>query len=63
MLAKGPELRLEIIPADQQDQNQASWTVDIDVFKGRKNVFKGSISLTKSDGNKLQNFLIDKYKS
>jgi hypothetical protein len=63
MLAKGPKLRLDIIPADHQDQNQAPWTVDIDVFKGKKNVFKDRVSLTKSDGNKLQNFLMDKYES
>lgn len=61
MLAKGPELRLEIIPVGHTDQNQDPWAVDIDVFKGKKNVFKNRISLTKSDGNKLQNFLLDKY--
>jgi len=57
MLARGPELRLEIIPGDH------TWDVDIDVFKGRKNVFKNRISLTNSDGKKLQNFLVDKYLS
>jgi hypothetical protein len=40
MLAKGPELRLEIIPKDSQDQDQNPWAVYINVFKGKKNIFK-----------------------
>ncbi|MGH9952178.1 MAG: hypothetical protein ACRD5J_11155, partial [Nitrososphaeraceae archaeon] len=59
MLARGPELRLEIIPGDHQQQSP--WFLDINIFKGRKNVFKNRISITKSDGNRLQNFLIKKY--
>ena len=59
MLAKGPELRLEIIPDHQQPQ--ATWVLDIDVFKGKKNLFKDRISLANSEGNRLQHFLSDKF--
>jgi hypothetical protein len=61
MLAKGPELRMEIIPGDHQQQS--AWFLDIDTFRGRKKVFKGMISLSDLDGNKLQNFLNEKYAS
>jgi hypothetical protein len=61
MLAKGPELRMEIIPGDHQQQS--AWFLDIDIFRGRKKVFKDIISLSDLDGNKLQNFLNDKYAS
>lgn len=59
MLAKGPELRLEVLPTHHQDQ--APWAVDVDVFKGKKSVFKNRISITNSDGHKLQNFLAYNY--
>jgi hypothetical protein len=55
MLAKGPELRLEVVPSQYQDQIQ--WAIDVDVFKGKKSVFKNRISIANSDGHKLQNFL------
>jgi hypothetical protein len=61
MLAKGPELRVEVVPSDHQDKNQTPWTVDVDVFKGRKKVFKNRILLTNSDGYKLQNFLVHNF--
>jgi phosphoribosyl 1,2-cyclic phosphodiesterase len=61
MLAKGPELRLEVIPLDRRDKNQASWAVDVDVYKGRKNVFKNRILLTNLAGRRLQDFLIHNY--
>lgn len=60
MLAKGPELSLEIMPGNQQ---QALWFLDIDIFRGRKKVFKDMISLSDLDGNRLQNFLMDKFGS
>jgi hypothetical protein len=59
MLAKGPELRLEVLPTHHQDQ--APWPVDVDVFKGKKSIFKNRISITNSDGHKLQNFLAYNY--
>jgi hypothetical protein len=61
LFAKGPELRLEILPPYHQDKDQTPWTVDVDVFKGKKNVFKNRISLTNSDRHKLQNFLAYNY--
>lgn len=61
MLAKGPELRMEIIPGDHQQQR--AWFLDIDIFRGRKKVFKDMISLSDLDRIKLQNFLNDKYAS
>jgi hypothetical protein len=62
MLAKGPELRLEVQPPLHR-QDQTPWVVDIDVFKGKKIVFKNGISLTPSDGHKLQSFLTQNYLS
>jgi hypothetical protein len=59
MLAKGPQLRLEVQPPRHQDRT--TWAVDVDVFKGKKDVFRNSISLTNSDGNKLQSFLAHNY--
>ncbi len=61
MLAKGPQLRLEVLPVQRHNKYQSPWTVYVDVFKGKKNVFKNSISLTDSDGYKLQNFLTYNY--
>jgi hypothetical protein len=62
MLAKGPELRLEVQPPPHH-QDQTPWSVDVEVFKGKKNVFKNRISLTNSDGHKLQKFLTYNYLS
>jgi len=40
MLAKGPELRMEMIPTQLQE---ASYAIRIVVFKGKKNIFKDDI--------------------
>ena len=63
MLAKGPQLRLENLPVQRHNKYQSPWAVDVDVYKGKKNVFKNRISLTNSDGYKLQSFLMHNYSS
>jgi phosphoribosyl 1,2-cyclic phosphodiesterase len=63
MLARGPQLRLENLPVQRQNKYQSPWAVVVDVYKGKKNVFKNRISLTNSDGYKLQSFLMHNYSS
>jgi phosphoribosyl 1,2-cyclic phosphodiesterase len=58
MLAKGPELRMEIIPTQLQE---ASYAIRIVVFKGKKNLFKDDILLHNVDAHKLRRYIRENF--
>jgi hypothetical protein len=65
MLAKGPELRLEVLPGNhhQQQEQQEPWVVRLDVFKSKKQIFKDDIALSQVEGHKLQYYLGERVKA
>jgi hypothetical protein len=52
-MAKGPELRMEIVPSRSQEEKEAS-AIKIRVFRGSKNVFKDDILVSNSDAERLK---------
>ena len=58
MLAKGPELRMEIIPTQLQE---AACAVRIIVFKGNKNLFKDDILLNDIDAERLRIYIKENF--
>ena len=58
MLAKGPELRMEITPTQLQE---ASYAIRIVVFKGKKNLFKDDILLHNVDAYRLRRYIRENF--
>jgi hypothetical protein len=56
MMAKGSELRMEIVPSWSQEEKEAS-AIKIRVFRGKKNVFKDDIFVSNSDIERLKKFI------
>jgi hypothetical protein len=60
MMAKGPELRMEIAPSRSQQEKEAS-AIKIRVFRGKKNVFKDDILVSNSDIERLKKFIKENF--
>jgi hypothetical protein len=61
MMAKGPELRMEIAPSRSQQEKEAS-AIKIRVFRGKKkNVFKDDILVSDSDAERLKRFIKENF--
>jgi major membrane immunogen (membrane-anchored lipoprotein) len=61
MMAKGPELRLQIVPSRTQEEKEAA-AIKIRVFRGKKkNVFKDDILVSDSDAERLKRFIKDNF--
>ena len=58
MLARGPELRIEI---DPQRSQEAACSIRIVVFKGKKNVFKDDILLNNIDAHRLRRYIKENF--
>jgi phosphoribosyl 1,2-cyclic phosphodiesterase len=58
MLAKGPELKMKIIPTQLQE---ASYAVRIIVSKGKKNLFKDDILLDDVDAHRLRRYIRENF--
>jgi hypothetical protein len=58
ILAKGPELRMEIIPTQLQE---ASYAIRIIVFKGKKNLLKDDILLHNVDAYRLRRYIRENF--
>ena len=60
MMAKGPELRMELVPSQTQEE-QASAIIKIRVYRGKKNVFKDNILVSNSDAQRLKRFIKENF--
>ncbi|MFL6326331.1 MAG: MBL fold metallo-hydrolase [Nitrososphaeraceae archaeon] len=58
MLAKGPQLRMEIIPPQSRE---AAYAIRIVVFKGKKNLFKDDILLNNNDAQRLKRYIKENF--
>ncbi|HYZ51014.1 MAG TPA: hypothetical protein VE593_09010, partial [Nitrososphaeraceae archaeon] len=58
MLAKGPELKMKIIPTQLQE---SSYAVRIIVSKGKKNLFKDDILLDDVDAHRLRRYIRENF--
>jgi phosphoribosyl 1,2-cyclic phosphodiesterase len=57
MMAKGPELRMEIIPKS----NEEACVVKIRVSRGKKNVFQDEIFVNNSDAQRLKKYIKENF--
>jgi hypothetical protein len=60
MMAKGPELRMEIVPSPSQEEKEA-YAIKIRVFRGKKNVFRDDILVSKSDAGRPKRFIKENF--
>lgn len=65
MFSKGPELKMEIVPSSSSsseslDKVEAS-KVRINVFKGKKNIFKDDILLSRKDTEELRRYIRENF--
>jgi len=59
MLAKGPELRMELVipTSEEQKQEYGDAALRINAFKGKKYVFRDTISISNRDGQRLKKYI------
>ena len=57
MMAKGPELRLEIAPSQEEDFS----TIKIRVSRGKKDVFKDDVYVGNIDAQRLKRFIKENF--
>jgi phosphoribosyl 1,2-cyclic phosphodiesterase len=58
MMAKGPELRMEIVPSKSQEE---ACVIKIRVSRGKKNVFKDDIFVSNSDAQRLKKYIKENF--
>ena len=56
MLAKGPDLRMEIIPKTENE-----YAINVRASKGKKNVFNDDILITSTDAERLKRYIKDNF--
>ena len=61
MLAKGPELKMEILPSQSPDGEEGSSIVKINAFKRKKNIFKDDIFISNKDIQKLRKYIRENF--
>ena len=58
MMAKGPELRMEIVPSKSEEE---ACVIKIRVSKGKKDVFKDDIFVSNSDAQRLKKYIKENF--
>ena len=63
MFSKGPELKVEIVSSQSSpdDEEEASSIVRINVFKGKKSIFKNDIQLSRKDTEELRRYIRENF--
>ena len=64
MFSKGPELKMEIVPSSSSSEsldNVEASIVRINVFKGKKSIFKDDILLSRKDTEELRNYIRENF--
>ena len=59
MMAKGPQLRMEVVPSESQKESS---TIKIRVSKGsKKDVFKDDIYVNNTDAQRLRRYIKENF--
>ena len=58
MMAKGPQLRMEIVPSKSQEE---ACVIKIRVARGKKNVFQDDIFVSNSDAQRLKKYIKENF--
>jgi hypothetical protein len=58
MMAKGPQLRIEIVPSESQNESS---TIKIRVSRGKKDVFKDDIYVSNTDAQRLRRYIKENF--
>jgi phosphoribosyl 1,2-cyclic phosphodiesterase len=58
MMAKGPQLRMEIVPSESQNESS---TIKIRVSRGKKDVFKDDIYVSNTDAQRLRRYIKENF--
>src|SRR5215218_9080561 len=64
MFSKGPELKMEIVSSQSspdEEEEEASSIVRINVFKGKKSIFKDDIPLSRKDTEELRRYIRENF--
>jgi phosphoribosyl 1,2-cyclic phosphodiesterase len=63
MFSKGPELKMEIVPSSSEslDKVEEASVVRINVFKGKKSIFKDDILLSRKDTEELRRYIRENF--
>lgn len=63
MFSKGPELKMEIVPSSSEslDKVEEACVVRINVFKGKKSIFKDDILLSRKDTEELRRYIRENF--
>jgi hypothetical protein len=62
MFSKGPELKIEIVPSSSESLDKVETSVvRINVFKGKKSIFKDDILLSRKDTEELTRYIRDNF--
>jgi hypothetical protein len=66
MFSKGPELKMEIVPSSSSSSSESLDNVEaskvrINVFKGKKTVFKDDILLSRKDTEELRRYIRENF--
>ena len=63
MMAKGPQLRFEIVPSQPQPQGQKDSfsIIKIRVYRGKKDVFKDDVYVSDMDAQRLKRFIKENF--
>jgi hypothetical protein len=58
MMAKGPELRMEIVSLQSREEDSI---IRMRIYKGKKNVFKDDILIKNSDAQRLRRYVKENF--
>ena len=61
MMAKGPQLTLQIVPSHPQEQEDSSSTIKIRVSRGKKDVFNDDVYVSNRDARRLKRFIKENF--
>jgi hypothetical protein len=66
MFSKGPELKMEIVPSSSSSSSESldkveTYIVRINVFKGKKSIFKEDILLSRKDTEELRRYIRENF--
>jgi hypothetical protein len=64
MLAKGPELKMELIipTSEEQKQEDRDASLSINAFKGKKYVFQDTILISNRDAQRLRKYIQENFR-
>jgi hypothetical protein len=61
MFAKGPELKMEILPSQSLVRGEEASILRVNVHKGKKTTFKDDIVISKKDTEELRRYIRENF--